>query len=336
MSKIQLKPLGEQVAVVMGASSGIGRATALELGQAGAKVVVAGRDADALNSLAHEIELAGGQCAVAVADVTDFEALQNVANVAIEQFGRIDTWIHTAAAAMYATFEETTPDEFKRIIDVTLTGAAWGAMVALPHLKKSGGALIQVSSVEALVGIPYQSAYASAKHGMKAYLDVLRLELQHEGAPVSVTNIMPTGINTPFFTNARTKLGVKPSPPPPVYQPHIVAGAILAAAQKPIPDIVVGGGGAFYAYAKRFAPRLTDWLLKPTFELQKTDEPKSQSAPDNLDAPDTKDARVEGDYSAQARGTSVWTWLETHPPAKKLASLGALGLVLWAIKRRAA
>ena len=336
MLKIELKPIGEQVAVVMGASSGIGRATALELSAAGAKVVVAGRGEEALNSLAHEIELAGGEAVVVVADVTRFEELENVAQVAIENFGRIDTWVHTAAAAMYATFEETTPDEFKRIVDVTLTGAAWGAMVALPHLKKSGGALIQVSSVEALVGIPYQSAYASAKHGMKAYLDVLRLELERAGAPVSVTNIMPTGINTPFFNNARTKIGVKPTPPPPIYQPHIVARAIVAAAQKPIPEIVVGGGGAAFAYAKRFAPRLADWLLKPTFQLQKTDEPKSQNAPDNLDAPNTRDARVEGDYSAQARGTSVWTWLETHPPAKKLVSVGALGLLLWAIKRRAA
>ncbi len=330
--KIQLKPIEEQVAVVMGATSGIGRATALLLARKGARVVVAARRQDALDELVAEIERAGGQAIAVAADVTDFDQLNGVARAAISKWGRIDTWVHTAAAALYARFEETSPEEYKRVIEVTLVGAAWGAMVALPHLKKSGGALIQVSSVEALVGIPYQAAYGSAKHGMKAYLDVLRIELHHDDIPVSVTNIMPSGINTPFFSNARTKIGVKPVAVPPIYQPEIVAGAILAAACKPIPEIIVGGAGVMFALMNRISPHLVDLSLRKTsFKMQKTDEPKSQDAPDNLFESNTGDTRVQGDFKG-ARGTSAATWLECHPSLRTAlawsAALGALTLLL--------
>ena len=330
--KIQLKPIEEQVAVVMGATSGIGRATALLLAKKGARVVIAARRQEALDELVAEIERAGGQAIAVAADVTDFDQINGVARAAISKWGRIDTWVHTAAAALYARFEETSPEEYKRVIEVTLVGAAWGAMVALPHLKKSGGALIQVSSVEALVGIPYQAAYGSAKHGMKAYLDVLRIELHHDEIPVSVTNIMPSGINTPFFSNARTKIGVKPVAVPPIYQPEIVAGAILAAACKPIPEIIVGGAGVMFALMNRISPHLVDLSLRKTsFKMQKTDETKSQDAPDNLFESNTGDTRVQGDFKG-ARGTSAATWLECHPSIRTAlawsAALGALTLLL--------
>jgi NAD(P)-dependent dehydrogenase (short-subunit alcohol dehydrogenase family) len=324
MASIQLKPIQNQVAVVFGASSGIGRATALEMAKRGARVVVAARNEDGLKSLVEEIEKPGGTASYVVADAANFGQIDNVATFAVEKYGRIDTWIHTAAAALYAKFEQTTPEEFGRVIDVTLKGAAWGAMAALPHLKKSGGALIQVSSVEALVGIPYQAAYGSAKHGMKAYLDVLRIELDRDDVPVSVTNIMPTGINTPFFSNARTKLGVKPIAIPPLYQPEIVAKAIAAAAEKPIPEIVIGGAGVFFAYSKRFAPHLTDLTLRLiSFRAQKTSEEKSPEALTNLYHSLTKDTRVRGDFSDQARSTSVGTWLETHQSVRNLLGWGA-------------
>ena len=332
---IQLKPIEEQVAVVMGASSGIGRATAIEMAKLGATVVVSARRQEALDELVEEIERAGGRAHAVAADVTVYAQIENVATVTVEKFGRIDTWIHTAAAAMYARFEDTSPEEFKRVIEVTQVGAAWGAMVALPHLKNSGGALIQVSSVEALVGIPFQAAYGSAKHGMKAYLDVLRIELDHDDIPVSVTNIMPSGINTPFFTNARTKIGVKPVAVPPMYQPHLVAGAIVAAAQKPIPEIIVGGGGVMFALMKRLSPHLVDLALRKTsFSMQKTDEPKSVAAPDNLFSSDTGDTRIEGDFDG-ARGTSVATWLETHPSLRTaLCWGGALGVAALVLRRK--
>lgn len=330
MSKPELKPLNEQVVVVVGAASGIGRLSALEFGRAGSKVVVAARDEEALRSLVSEIKQAGGEAIYVVCDVAHYDQIENVAVQTVEKFGRIDSWVHTAAAALYAKFEDISPDEFKRVIDVTLTGAAWSAMVALPRLKISKGALIQVSSVEAIVAIPYQSAYGAAKHGMKCYLDCLRIELDRDHVPVSVTNIMPSGINTPFFNNARTKLGVKPVATPPIYHPKFVAGAILAAAQKPIPEIIVGGAGWLFALTERSAPHIAHLFQKLTADVQKTKELKSENAPTNLFSPDTKDARVEGDFSASARGTSVVTWLETHPTVRTALGYSILALlVLW-------
>jgi hypothetical protein len=186
--------------------------------------------------------------------------------------------------------------------------------------------------VEAIVGIPYQAAYGAAKHGMKAYLDVLRIELDHEDAPVSVTNIMPSGINTPFFTNARTKLGVKPMAVPPMYQPEIVASAIVVAAAKPIPEIMIRRRRAGFSRFPSASRRTGLTCFAPDFfNVQKTDEPKGADAPTNLFNSDTRDTRVRGDFPA-SRNTSLVTWLETHPSIRTLLGygvvLGALGLIV--------
>lgn len=322
-----LKPIKEQVVVIFGGSSGIGRATALSFAEQGAKVLVAARGEDGLKSVVEEIKANGGEANYVVADAVDFESVKNVAEIAAALHGRIDTWIHLAAVSLYATFEETTPDEFKQIIDVNLTGQAYGAMAALPHLKREGrGALIHISSVEARQALPYQSAYAASKHGMKGFLSALRLELQHEGIPISVTEIKPSGINTPFFNKARTKLDVKPMPVAPIYQPQIVADAILYAAENPVPEITVGGAGRALEVASTIAPRITDAVLgRIAFEGQKTDESKSENAADNLYYPLPGFNKVEGDFSEQARTKSSYTWTATHPFVTRLLAGVAFG-----------
>lgn len=330
MRHISLKPLNEQVVVIVGASSGMGREAALDFASRGAKVVISARSDDALDSIVHEIEAKGGLALAVPADVSDFAQVKHVADRAVERFGRIDTWAHFAGAAVYARFEETTPEEFKRIIDVNLTGAAFGAMAALPHLRRAGGgALIQVSSVEAEVSLPYSSAYASSKHGMRGYLDALRMELKHDRAPIAVTNIMPTGINTPFFDHARTKLGVKPMPIPPVYQPGNVTRAVLFAAEHPTDELIVGGAGAMFVWMKRLMPRLTDTMLeKVAFRGQRTSEPRSHAAPDNVFEAGRGDTRIEGDFGRFSRRTSIYTWLQTHPWLKRgLEAAAVVGIV---------
>ncbi len=231
---MKLLPVSQQVVVLFGASSGIGRETALQFGARGAKVVVAARRKDALESLAEEIRLAGGVCLPVVAEATDFAQVKAVAENAAKHFGRIDTWVQLAAVSLYAPFEQHEPEEFHRIIDVNLVGAAYAARAALPHLKASGGgALIMVTSIESVQAIPFHAAYAASKHGLRAMAEVIRMELAAEGAPVSVTNVMPASIDTPFFEVAKTKLGVKPRGVPPVYEPDVVARTILFAAEHP-------------------------------------------------------------------------------------------------------
>ncbi len=328
---MQLKPINEQVVVVFGASSGIGRDVALKLAERGARVVAAARGEMGLSSLMSEIRGRGGEAIAIVADASDFDKVKMVAERAVDKYGRLDTWVQMAAVSIYAKFEETTPEEWRRIMDVNLTGQAHGAWAALPHLKRSGGALICVSSVEALRALPLQSAYAASKHGVKGFVDALRVELINEGAPVSVTNIMPASINTPFFNKARTKTGYKPMGIPPIYSPHIVAEAILYAAENPARDIICGGAGWGFKMGEFLAPSLLDKALsKIGFEWQRTDERKSEDAPDNLFHPLEGYDRVEGDFSNQTMPASAYTWLERHPLIRgtlTAATLGALAFV---------
>jgi NAD(P)-dependent dehydrogenase (short-subunit alcohol dehydrogenase family) len=304
--QIQLKPINQQVVAVVGASSGIGRNAALQFANRGAKVVVAARSQPGLESLVEEIQKMGGEATAVVADVTVFEQVKAIADRAVEQYGRLDTWVHNAAVELYAAFEVTTPEEFKRIIDVNLMGQVYGAMAALPHLKREGrGALIHVTSVEARRSLPLQSAYAASKHGVDGFLESLRVELMHEKLPISVTNIMPASINTPLFNKARTKLGVKPMGVPPVYQPSLVAKAIVEAAERPKRDVVVGDAGKAILAAQRISPSAVDaYMVRTAFSGQRTNEPKSETAPDNLYEPIQGYDKIEGDFSEQARSWS--------------------------------
>lgn len=212
---MKLKLIEEQVVVVMGASSGIGRETALRFAEKGAKVVVSARGEKGLDSLVEEIWDKGGEATAIPADVSEFEQVKAVADAAVEEYGRLDTWVHLAAVILFATFEDTTPEEFERIMDVNLMGQVYGAMAALPYLRREGrGALVHVSSMGARRSIPLQSAYCASKHGIEGFLESLHVEMEHEGLPISVTNVMPATINTPLFDKVRTKLGVKPVAPP--------------------------------------------------------------------------------------------------------------------------
>ena len=326
---MQLKPISQQVVAIVGASSGIGRETALQFAKKGAKVVVAARSQSGLESLVSEIKLFGGDAVAIVADVSEFDQVKAIADKAVEVYGRLDTWVHSAATGVLAPFDQITPEEFKRVIDVNLTGQAYGAMAALPHLKKEGrGALIHISSVEARRSIPLQSPYSASKHGVEGMLDSLRVELQHEGWPISVTNILPSVINTPFYNKVRTKLGVKPTGVPPYYQPSIVAEAILYVAEHPTRDFIVGDVGRVLDVMQRISPVLVDnLLLLIGFAGQRTNEQKSEDAPNNVFEPIAGYDTVEGDFGNLTIPTFT-DWLDMNPPVKwgAVALAAALGL----------
>ena len=326
---MQLKPISQQVVAIVGASSGIGRETALQFAKKGAKVVVAARSQSGLESLVSEIKLFGGESVAIVADVSEFDQVKAIADKAVEVYGRLDTWVHSAATGVLAPFDQITPEEFKRVIDVNLTGQAYGAMAALPHLKKEGrGALIHISSVEARRSIPLQSPYSASKHGVEGMLDSLRVELQHEGWPISVTNILPSVINTPFYNKVRTKLGVKPTGVPPYYQPSIVAEAILYVAEHPTRDFIVGDVGRVLDVMQRISPVLVDnLLLLIGFAGQRTNEQKSEDAPNNVFEPIAGYDTVEGDFGNLTIPTFT-DWLDMNPPVKwgAVALAAALGL----------
>ena len=332
---MQLKPVGEQVVVLMGASSGIGRETALRFAKSGAKVVASARGEEGLDSLVEEIRAEGGEALAVPADTSEFDQVKAVADRAVREYGRLDTWVHLAAVGLFATFEQTTPEEFARVIDVNLMGQVYGAMAALPHIKREGrGALIHISSVEAKRSFPFHSAYGASKHGIDGFLEGLRVELKHEGWPISVTQVMPGTINTPFFDKGRSKIGVKAVGIPPIYEPETVANIIMYAAENPARDLVSGGAAQALILNQRLSPRILDAILatRAGFAPQKTDEPRSEDDPDNLYAPIRGHDTAKNGFRALSR--SLYNWLQMHPVVRRGAAVGtALGL-LTALRRR--
>ncbi|MDP9394366.1 MAG: SDR family oxidoreductase, partial [Actinomycetota bacterium] len=302
----------------------------------GARVVVSARREAALHDLVREIEAAGGTATAVVAEVADAAQVRAVADRAVAEHGRLDTWVHLAGVALFAPFEQTTLEEFRRVVDVNFMGQVHGAAAALPHLRAQGrGALVHVTSMGAKRGVPLQTAYIASKHATDGFVESLRMELRKEGLPISVTQVLPATINTPLFDQARTKLGVKPVAPPPIYPPRAVVDAILHAAQHPTRDVVVGGAAKVLILGEKLAPRLLDALMvRFGFQAHDTGQPKPADAPDNLFAPLDGFDTVEDGFNDDTLRRSLYTSLRLSPLRRLPLAAGALGALVLA--RRAA
>jgi NAD(P)-dependent dehydrogenase (short-subunit alcohol dehydrogenase family) len=324
------RPLHEQVVVLTGASSGIGRATAVALAGRGATVVLAARSAEQLEAVAAEVKVAGGRAEVVPTDVAEWPQVEALARTAVERCGRIDTWINNAAVSMYATVENSTIEEIERILRVGLFGMIYGMKAALPVMKRqNGGTIMNVSSILGKFSVPLQAAYCAAKHGIIGFADALRLELAREHSPIQVCSILPGSTNTPFFEHARAKLGGRrPMPLPPIYEPEVVAETIAFACEQPRREVLVGGAGKMFELLYRVNPALLDWvmLINDTgAKGQIADKP--DDGRDNLFAPSGGDP-AHGTYGDGALWSSAYTrWVELHPTVKGvLVGAGVLGV----------
>jgi NAD(P)-dependent dehydrogenase (short-subunit alcohol dehydrogenase family) len=326
---IQLQPLREQVVVITGASSGIGLVTAKEAAARGACVVLAARNEQDLRDAVEAIRAAGGRAIHVVADVSDPQQVERIADEAVREFGRIDTWVNNAAVSMYGRLMETPIEDLRRQMDINYWGQVYGSRTAVSRLRARGGALINVGSALSDRAIPLQGNYCAAKHALKGFTDALRMELEEEGAPISVSLVKPASIDTPFFEKAKTSIGVEPQPVPPVYAPEVVSEVILEAAQRPIRELIAGGAGAKLSIA-RFAPRLADkYMERWTFDGQKTDRPAGPGRPHNLYSPVARDGGEYGaNWTGHTRRSSVYTKAMLHPrvAALALAAVAVAGL----------
>jgi len=256
------KPLSEQVVLITGASSGIGRRSAVRFASAGAKLVLVARSAEALQSLVEEIERDGGEAVAAPADVADFEQFKAASGTGIGRFGRIDTWVNNAGVGMYTKILETDVADDRRLFETNFWGIVNGSRIAIPLLiQAGGGALINLGSEVSDVSIPIQGMYATSKHAVMGFTDALRDEVLADGLPVSVTLIKPAAINTPFPRHAKNNLDRDATLPAPVYDVDVVADQILHAARHGGRELYAGGGGRLMASFGRHLPKLYDRLM---------------------------------------------------------------------------
>ncbi|MHC2990403.1 short-chain dehydrogenase [Pontibacter sp. HJ8] len=326
---IKLKPLHDQVIVITGASSGIGLATAREAARKGARLVLAARNGEALLQIEQEINNQGGQAIHVIADVGRQQDVQRIADVALSYFGGFDTWVNDAGVSIYGRLEEVSDEDNRRMFDTNFWGLVYGSQVAAMHLRNRGGAIINLGSVLSDVAIPMQGMYAASKHAVKGFTDALRIELEEEGAPISVTLIKPSAINTPYPEHARNYTDRKLTLPPPVYEPEEVAKAILHAATHPKRDIIVGGGGKLMSSTNKYAPGLMD-LAGENFmtEQQLLDEP-ARNPEGTLYRPG-EGGRVHG-HIKDTMKTSLYTRAVTNPmiagAVVAAASAAAIALV---------
>jgi short-subunit dehydrogenase len=319
--KLRLKPLREQVIVVTGASSGIGLTTARLAAERGARLVVAARSEQALRRLEEEINTAGGEALAVVADVGKEEDVQHIADAAVTRFGGFDTWINDASVSIYGKLADVPIEEHRRLFETNFWGMVYGSLAAARLLKHRGGALINVGSTVSDRAIPLQGMYSASKHAAKGFTDALRMELEAEGLPISVTLVKPGSINTPFPRHAKNYMEREATLPPPVYAPDVVARTILYCCEHPERDVFVGAGGKMIAASGQHAPRLTDrFMERNLFEQQKKDAPPSRR--DSLFAP-SEDLAERGDYAGHTMETSVYTKASLHPWVTRALVIGA-------------
>jgi short-subunit dehydrogenase len=332
---MKLKKLSNQVIVLTGATSGIGLVTARQAAKRGARLVLAARNAEALDELRQELN-AERECAVCVAaDVGKEEDVRRIAQAALEHFGGFDTWINNAGVSIFGRIEDVPLEDQRRLFDTNFWGVVHGSVLATKHLKQCGGALINIGSVTSDQAIPLQGIYSASKHAVKGFTDALRIELEEERAPISVTLIKPSSIDTLFVPHAKNHMDVQAKLPSPVYAPEIVADAILFAAEHPKRDIHVGAPAKMASVMAKASPRLMDHLLRRfVFKQQRTGRPARQQSLDSLYQPSIDMMEREG-QRGHVWESSLATKASLHPKTAGMLLAGA-GLLLTALWRRSA
>lgn len=329
---VRLKPLSQQVVVITGASSGIGLATAREAARQGARLVLAARNIESLRESAAALHREGGQAVTVEADVGRQEDVRHIAEMALSRFGHIDTWVNNAGVSIFGQLEDTPVADQRQLFETNYWGVVHGSLGAVRRLKARGGALINLGSVVSDRSIPLQGAYAASKHAVKGFTDALRMELEHAGAPISVTLIKPSAMATLFTEHAMNLMDREARLPPPVYAPELVADAILRAAERPERDIYVGGGGRLYPALDALAPRLLDRLMVRTmFKAQRG--PGPAGAQDSLHAP-SEDGHVRSRKFGYVREHSIYGAASRHPWLAAAALGGAAALIYGALGQR--
>ena len=303
-----------EIAVITGASAGIGRATAREFARRGCKIALLARGRGGLEAAAREVEELGGEALVIPTDVADADAVQRAADQTVERFGGIDIWVNNAFAGLFSRFMDASPEEFRRVVDVTFFGQVHGVRAALKHMQpRNQGSIVLIGSALAYRGIPLQSAYCAAKHAVQGLIDSLRVELLAEDSRVRLTMVQLPGVNTPQFDWIRAHVRGRPQPVGAVYEPEVAARAIWKAAHSRRKEWVVGMPAYQAIFGDKLMSSLLDrYLAQNGIEAQQAAEPLEPDRQDNLFEPVPGDRGAHGRFGAKARQHSPLLWASEH------------------------
>jgi NAD(P)-dependent dehydrogenase (short-subunit alcohol dehydrogenase family) len=325
----------EGIALVTGASAGVGRATARRLAEDGFDVALVARGREGLEGARLDVERLGRRAIAIPADVADEAQVEQAADRTEEALGPIDVWVNNAMTTVFAPFREIEPEEFRRVTEVTYLGVVWGTRVALKRMvPRDRGSIVLVGSALAYRGIPLQSAYCGSKHAIKGFFESVRSELLHDGSKVRISMVELPAVNTPQFDHCRTRMPKQPQPVPPIYQPEVAADAIAWTARSGEREVYVGAPTWKTIWGERIAPGIGDrYLAKNGFKGQMADEPVNGDRPDNLFAPVEGDRGAHGRFEEGTRRRSPLLWLGKHRRAVGAAALAGLAAGAAAVTR---
>ena len=308
---------GRQVAVITGASAGVGRATVRAFAEHGFDVGLLARGEAGLEAAAKEVGAAGGRTVVVPTDVSQFDQVNAAARHVEEELGPIDVWVNDAMTTVFAPTWEVQPADFQRAVEVTFLGQVWGTMAALSRMRpRDRGTIVNVGSALGIIGIPLQAAYCSSKFACRGFFESTRAELLHEGSSVRMSMVYLPAVNTPQFDWCKTTLRRHPQPVPPIYQPELIAKFILEAALTGRREKVIGSWNKLLVLAGRLFPGLgNQYAAIGAWDTQLTSEPISADRRINLYEPADADTDhgAHGSFDGTAGGFLDPSFLKSLP-----------------------
>lgn len=323
------RKLAGRVAVVTGASSGVGRSIARAYGAEGAKVALIARGHEGLEAAAAEIVERGSEALILPLDVSDFSAVHAAAHHVAQTWGGIDVWVNDAMISVFSPISHMRAEEFRRVMDVNYLGYVHGTLAALEVMRpRNRGTILQIGSALAYRSIPLQSAYCASKAAIRAFTDSLRSELIRERSGIRVSMLQLPAVNTPQFEVVRNRLPGHPQPVPPIYQPEVIARAAVRAALRPRREVWIGWSATKAIVGQRLIPGVLDrYLARNAWESQQTESlppghPHRHDR-DNLDAPLPGDRGAHGPFDSRSRRHSSQPWLRNNLGKLLLATTAA-------------
>src|SRR5881227_3229513 len=322
---------GHKVVVITGASAGVGRATVRKFAKHGARIGLIARGVDGLKGVQREVEELEGKALVFPVDIGNADRVEAAAAQIEADLGEIDIWINNAMASVSSPVKEMTPEEFRRVTEVTYLGCVYGTLAALKRmLPRNRGVIVQIGSALAYRGIPLQAAYCAAKHAIQGFCDSLRSELLHDKSNVRLTMVQLPALNTPQFGWVKSRLPRRAQPVPPIFQPEVAAEAIFFAAHHPRREFYVGAPSVAVITTNHFVPGLLDhYLARSGYDSQQYDGAEDPNRPENLWQPVSGDHGAHGVFDARARNWSPQFWTSEHRTGVAIAvlALAIAGLV---------